>query len=62
MDRWIGKGRGGGGGIFTLVVPIFDAGRRAISISVCGFLARAGEGAGEGAEEVEVEAALELMH
>lgn len=26
---------------------------------MCGFLARAGEGAGEGAEEVEVQAALE---
>ena len=37
-----------------LVMLVFDAGRRAISISMRGFLARAGEGAGEGAEEVEV--------
>ena len=50
---WMGEGRGGVG-IFTLVMLVFDAGRRAISISMRGFLARAGEGAGEGAEEVEV--------
>ena len=53
VDKWMGKGRGGVG-IFTLVMLVFDAGRRAISISMRGFLARAGEGAGEGAEEVEV--------
>jgi hypothetical protein len=38
----------------TSIMPILNTSRRAISILVSGFLARAGEGAGEGAKEVEV--------
>lgn len=39
-------------------MSVFDAGGRAVGVGVCGFLAFAGEGAGEGPEDVEVQTAL----